>query len=156
MGEQYIRQVSRKLNLSRSRKKEILHDLEELFAEAASHGETEEDVIKRLGSPEEYANECQLNLSHEVGKRNTLRKKAIAMIVTLIVALACMFPYVSIHLQKAPEDAIGYADAATGIFLVGKSAFFNEDVFLFIGILLVIIDIILLIVNITKYGKKKN
>ena len=53
MGEQYIRQVSRKLNLSRSRKKEILHDLEELFAEAASHGETEE-VIKRLGSPEEY------------------------------------------------------------------------------------------------------
>ena len=32
MGEQYIRQVSRKLNLSRSRKKEILHDLEELLA----------------------------------------------------------------------------------------------------------------------------
>lgn len=48
MGEQYIRKVSRKLNLSRSRKKEILHDLEELFAEAASHGETEEEVIKRL------------------------------------------------------------------------------------------------------------
>ena len=156
MGEQYIRQVSRKLNLSRSRKKEILHDLEELFAEAASHGETEEEVIKRLGSPEEYANECQRNLSHEVGKKNTLKKRGIAMVVTLIVALACMFPYLSIHLQKAPEGAIGYADAATGIFLVGKSAFFNENLLLIIGILLVIMDIVLLIVSVTKYGKKKN
>ena len=145
MGEQYIRQVSRKLNLSRSRKKEILHDLEELFAEAASHGETEEEVIKRLGSPEEYANECQLNLSHEVGKKNTLKKK--------IVALACMFPYLSIHLQKAPEGAIGYADAATGIFLVGKSAFFNENLLLIIGILLVIIDVVLLIISINKSKK---
>ena len=44
MGEQYIRQVSRKLNLSRSRKKEILHDLEELFAEAASHGEKKKSL----------------------------------------------------------------------------------------------------------------
>ena len=149
MGEQYIRQVSRKLNLSRSRKKEILHDLEELFAEAASHGETEEEVIKRLGSPEEYANECQLNLSHEVGKKNTLKKKAIAMVVTL----ACMFPYLSIHLQKAPEGAIGYADAATGIFLVGKSAFFNENLLLIIGILLVIIDVVLLIISINKSKK---
>ena len=121
MGEQYIRQVSRKLNLSRSRKKEILHDLEELFAEAASHGETEEEVIKRLGSPEEYANECQL--------------------------------YLSIHLQKAPEGAIGYADAATGIFLVGKSAFFNENLLLIIGILLVIIDVVLLIISINKSKK---
>lgn len=78
------------------------------------------------------------------------------MVVTLIVALACMFPYLSIHLQKAPEGAIGYADAATGIFLVGKSAFFNETLLLIIGILLVIMDIVLLIVSVTKYGKKKN
>lgn len=78
MGEQYIRKVSRKLNLSRSRKKEILHDLEELFAEAASHGETEEEVIKRLGSPEEYANECQRNLSHEVGKKRFFQRNSFA------------------------------------------------------------------------------
>ena len=34
---------------------ELRRDLEEAFASAAEHGETEQQVIRRLGTPEEFA-----------------------------------------------------------------------------------------------------
>ena len=55
MKKQYIRSVNRTLVCSARQKKEILRDLEEIFTSAADHGETEAEVIERLGSPENYA-----------------------------------------------------------------------------------------------------
>ena len=55
MREQYIRQVKRLLKVPRRKKRDILRDLEESFAAAAEHGETEQQVLDRLGTPEEFA-----------------------------------------------------------------------------------------------------
>ena len=55
MRERYIRQVGRKLQVPRNMRKEIFRDLEEIFASALENGETEQQVIDRLGTPEEFA-----------------------------------------------------------------------------------------------------
>ena len=55
MKEQYIRQVKKELHASRKRKKEVARDLNEIFASAAEHGETERQVVERLGTPKEFA-----------------------------------------------------------------------------------------------------
>ena len=49
--EQYIRQVKKALTVPRAKKDEILRDLQEAFDSALEHGETEQEVIERLGSP---------------------------------------------------------------------------------------------------------
>ena len=41
----YIKQVKKSLNVSHKAKAEILRDLEEAFACAAEHGETEQQVM---------------------------------------------------------------------------------------------------------------
>lgn len=55
MKEQYKKQVEKKLALPRKAKKEVMRDLDEVFASALEHGETEQQVIRRLGTPKEFA-----------------------------------------------------------------------------------------------------
>ena len=57
--EQYIRQVKKALTVPRAKKDEILRDLQEAFDSALEHGETEQDVIERLGSPAEFAGDIE-------------------------------------------------------------------------------------------------
>ena len=45
MKEQYIKQVEKELSLTRKAKKEVVRDLNEVFASALEHGETEQQVI---------------------------------------------------------------------------------------------------------------
>ena len=61
MKEQYMKQVEKELNLSRKAKAEVVRDLNEIFASAAEHGETEQQVIERLGTPKAFADiDCML------------------------------------------------------------------------------------------------
>ena len=55
MKEQYIKQVEKELSLPRKMKKEVVRDLNEVFASAMEHGETEQQIIQRLGTPKEFA-----------------------------------------------------------------------------------------------------
>ena len=47
MKEQYIKQVEKELSLTRKAKKEVVRDLNEVFASALEHGETERDYFER-------------------------------------------------------------------------------------------------------------
>ena len=62
MKEEYIRRVGRLLALPGKQKREVLRDLEEIFASGAEHGDTEQGIIQRLGTPEEYAAGIELSL----------------------------------------------------------------------------------------------
>ena len=55
MKEKYIKQVKKRLAVPSSKRKTVLQDLEKTFASAAEHGETEQQVIARLGTPEQFA-----------------------------------------------------------------------------------------------------
>ena len=115
---EYIKQVKRELSVPRGRKKEVLRDLEEAFASAKEHGESEAEVIARLGTPQEFAE--QFGTDGKVGK-----EKLIAILCTtfaVIVALTALavayapaifqrgnpFPYLKSAwtLRFAPLDSV--------------------------------------------------
>ena len=118
MKERYIRQVEKRLRLPRKTKMEVLRDLEEAFASALEHGETEEQVAERLGKPEAFAESIPEQLgSSAAGK--TDRKKRAALLFSALLAAAAFSTALFIRASAPPENMIGQADAATTIQIAG-------------------------------------
>lgn len=144
MKDDYIKNVRRKLKFSNKRKKEIIEDLNEIFATAQENGETEEMVIKRLGTPSSFVKECEDNLADEIADRKAKLWKCAWSVILLIMAVICMIPYLSIHGRRYPPDAIGHADAATMIYIWEESTFVNENTLFGIGVILLIVTGVLI------------
>lgn len=117
MKQEYIRQVGRRLRLRRKQKTAVLRDLEEIFASAYEHGETEEQVIQRLGPPSEYAASVEGQLP---SKGNGLLWAG--LVVCLLVCLVSMGLFALARQLWVPEDAIGFAQGTTGIQVAGGLA----------------------------------
>ena len=93
MKEQYIKQVEKELSLPRKMKKEVVRDLNEVFASAMEHGETEQQIIQRLGTPKEFAD----STAEQFGIDNTKSKKRNGIISTL--AALCL-----LYTSPSPRD----------------------------------------------------
>ena len=130
MKEQYIRQVEKELNLSRKAKTEVVRDLNEIFNSAVEHGETEQQVIERLGTPQEFAN----STAEQFGIDNSLPKKR-KWIISLVVAIVAFLIYTTAKSGKMPEGAIGQADAMTNIQVKGDFIFDASQIILLVGII---------------------
>ncbi len=130
MKEQYIRQVEKELKAPRKIKGEVLRDLQEAFASALEHGETEAQVIQRLGTPKEFANSAaeQLGLDPARGKR---RKQLLAGLLCLLAAAAAFAGYAAGQLSQTP------ADAMTNIQVTGGLGIQAPGILLGIGIVFV-------------------
>lgn len=115
MKQEYIQQVGRALPLPRKQKREVLRDLEELFASAAEHGESEVQVLDRLGSPEEYAKEVLAQTGY-VPKPG---KAALGLALSALVCGVCLALFLWSQSGRLPEDAIGGAMGSTGIQVAG-------------------------------------
>ena len=115
MKQEYIQQVGRALPLPGKQKREVLRDLEELFASAAEHGESEVQVLDRLGSPEEYAKEvlAQTGFVPKPGKA------ALGLALSALVCGVCLALFLWSQSGRLPEDAIGGAMGSTGIQVAG-------------------------------------
>ena len=112
--EKYIMQVKKALVVSGSAKKEVLRDLKEIFASAREHGESEEQVIGRLGSPEEFADNINEQMGVSRTERLRLRRRrqiAIIFVFAVLALAAGLLP----RFLSAPKDAIGYSDSMTSI-----------------------------------------
>ena len=113
MKEQYIKQVEKELSLPRKMKKEVVRDLNEVFASAMEHGETEQQIIQRWGR-KEFAD----STAEQFGIDNTKSKKRngiISTLAALVIAAAAFSVYAVTQSGKVPEGAIGQADATTNI-----------------------------------------
>ena len=144
MKEQYIKQVEKELSLPRKMKKEVVRDLNEVFASAMEHGETEQQIIQRLGTPKEFAD----STAEQFGIDNTKSKKRngiISTLATLVIAV-----YAVTQSGKVPEGAIGQADATTNIQVEGAFAFDISQILLAIGFAATAIAILLIIRTIHK------
>ena len=130
MKEQYIRQVEKELNLSRKAKTEVVRDLNEIFNSAVEHGETEQQVIERLGTPQEFAN----STAEQFGIDNSVPKKR-KWIISLVVAIVAFLIYATAKSGKVPEGAIGQADAMTNIQVSGDFIFDASQIILLVGII---------------------
>ena len=106
MKEQYIKQVEKELSLTRKAKKEVVRDLYEVFASALEHGETEQQVIERLGTPKEFAENTaeQLGIDSAAPQK---RKGIISSVAALVVAVAAFVIYATTQSGKVPDGAIG-------------------------------------------------
>lgn len=121
MKEQYIKRVKKELHLSRKIKKEIVRDLEEIFSSALEHGETEQQVIDRLGAPQIFAKSAaeQFGMDAAVAHK---RKERIADVMALLVAVISFAIYAFAKIDSVPEGTIGQADAMTNIRIEGAFA----------------------------------
>ena len=80
--------MEKSLNVSHKTKAEILRDLEEAFASAAEHGETEQQVMDRLGTPEELAESIQEQLGLSCTEKSRGKGRICIAIATLISIIA--------------------------------------------------------------------
>lgn len=112
--EKYIMQVKKALVVSSRAKKEVLRDLKEIFASAREHGESEEQVIGRLGSPEEFADNINEQMGVSRTERLRLRRRRQITVVSIFAVLALAAGLLS-RFSSVPNDAIGYSDSMTSI-----------------------------------------
>lgn len=120
MTKRYISRVRRKLTLPQGKKKEVMRDLEEIFATAAARGESEAETISRLGAPDEYARETEAAFGIDGARLRRKRLAVFAVVFVFIAVVASALAIVSGYgAQRIPEGAIGYAEAMTDIKVEG-------------------------------------
>lgn len=117
MKERYIRQVWKQLRLPRKAKTEVLRDLEEAFASAAEHGETEAQVVERLGTPEAFAEGIHEQLG--IAPAGKAAGKTAVLVFSILICAAAFSAALFIHASRPAPDSIGQAVAVTGIQIVG-------------------------------------
>ena len=143
MKEQYIKQVEKELCLPRNEKKEVVRDLNEVF------GKTEQQVIERLGTPKEFAE----NTAEQLGIDSTApqkRKGIISSIVALVTAITAFVICATAKVGKVPDGAIGQADAQTNIQVEGALSFDLTQIVFLIGIVAAVIAVIQIVKTIRK------
>lgn len=120
--EKYIKSVKRKLNVPDDLKASVLEELREAFDSAKEHGESENDLINRLGTPKEFVNDVIKNadLTDEQKKYIKQRKNIIKVIIAFIIAAAAFTGYY-IYQRMSMGDVIGYANGSTNIQVIGGS-----------------------------------
>ncbi len=134
MKEQYIKRVKKELHLPRRAKNEVLRDLDEIFASAAEHGEIEQRVIERLGTPKEFAD----NAAEQFGVDNSVlrkRKEIISITISVVAAVIAIVIYAAVKFAKVPNGAIGQADAMTNIQIDSALGFDASQIILVVGII---------------------
>lgn len=120
MREHYIKRVQHELRLSPKRKREILRDLNEAFASALEHGETEQQVIERLGSPREFAETVHEELGI-AGPALRSRRHLFPVILAAVFAAAALAVSIWIQVLRVPQDRIGQGTATTAIRVAGAA-----------------------------------
>ena len=150
MKQQYIKQVKKELAVTRNQKKEVMRDLDEVFSSALEHGESENEVIERLGTPTEFVS----NFNEQTEVQNTVKKKRTVSIgIALVISIVSFVLYGIIQLQQPPNGAIGHADAMTNIRVESISAIDIPQAILIIGIIASIFTFYLIIRMVYKNKK---
>ena len=144
MRGQYIKQVERELHLPRKEKQGVVRDLEEIFSSAMEHGETERQVIERLGTPKEFADSTaeQFGVDNAAPRK---RKEIISCVLGLFVSAIFFIIYVAAQIGKVPEETIGQADAMTSIRIASAFAFNASQIILAVGIIAAVLAAIQII-----------
>ena len=102
MKKQYIRQVRKDLHIPRSAKTEVVRDLQEIFASAAEHGESEQQVAERLGTPREFADRTAEQFGFDPAARRR-RNRLIQIAISLAVAAAAFALYAAAAAQRQKQ-----------------------------------------------------
>lgn len=143
--EEFLRRAGRRL--PRRVRQEVLRDLREMFQAAEEAGESEETVLERLGTPEEFA--------------APFRKKRRRLLPLVLLALGAAGAAVGALLWAMipsgyPEGVIGGADGPTVIMVTGSGDFPGPGALLLgVGLLLCIAAAVLLYRERRSHGEDR-
>jgi Predicted membrane protein len=149
MREKYIKKVKKELAVSRKQKCEIIRDLNEAFDSAKEHGETEKQVIDRLGSPKDFADNIHEQFGINYIERQK-RKKQIQIGIAITTMIITFAIGILIRTSRAPENVIGQADSMTSIQINGPAIDLSV-LFMSLGIVALVIAVALII----RYIRRK-
>lgn len=155
MKDAYIKKVKKSLMIPASKRKAVLRDLEEAFASAAEHGETEQQVIARLGTPEQFAAGIEEQLGIDHAKRLKTRT-IIWTTICLVIAVIGFFVYLTIRQQQELNGALGIiggADGPTAIIVSGPGLDIPL-IMLTIAVVAVVVAVVMIIRYLLKSSKK--
>lgn len=145
MRKEYIRKVKKELAVSRKQKREMIRDLNEAFDSAKEHGETEKQVIDRLGTPKDFAENMEETVGINRAQYRKRRKKSIAICCSCVIAIFCLIAALIARNSTLPDNVIGQADSMTIITVNGSFPFDIFSVLLIIGFAFVIVAVILIV-----------
>lgn len=114
MKERYIRQVRRSLRLPHKAKKAVARDLTEIFDSALEHGETEQAVVERLGTAQEFAAEAEKQL-RDGGGAHWRWGEFLTCLVAVAASITAFGAYAIAKAEKRPVEVIGGAGSLTNI-----------------------------------------
>ena len=117
MKNSYISEVRRKLKLPRGKKREVMRDLEEIFATAEERGESKDKLVLRLGTPEEYARETEAAFGVDGARLRRKRLAVLAFAFAFVAVVALAFAR-----GRRLRRVRGYADNGYSFRFVGDSA----------------------------------
>lgn len=144
MREEYIKQVKKKLAVSHKQKYEILRDLNEAFDSAAENGETEKQVIDRLGTPNDFVENIEETIGFNRAQYRKRGKTTIGIVCSCAIAIFCFIAALIARSSTLPDNVIGQADAVTSITVSGSFPFDISTILLIIGFVAVVIAVILI------------
>lgn len=106
MIEKYVRKIIRKLHCSRARKKELRKQLMSDMQSALEQGETQQDIIERMGSPIEIAADFNQGFTKEELTKYKREKwlKWIAIILVVLVVLAAVIYWLFPKAKRIEES----------------------------------------------------
>lgn len=153
MKEKYIKQVKKRLAVPSSKRKTVLQDLEKTFASAAENGETEQQVIARLGTPEQFA--AGIEEQFGIDRKKRLKTRTIIWTtICLVVAVIVFSVYLTIQQEMIGAiGIIGGADGPTAI-IVSGSGIDVPLVMLMIAATAVVLAVIGIVRYLLKNAKK--
>lgn len=100
MKKQYLKQVSNALDVPYKKRKEILRDLNEIFTSGQAQGDTEQQIITRLGSPIEFAKSMEERIGSQHGRRGIVRS-LLAICVLVLEYMLCRYAFFAEHGMKS-------------------------------------------------------
>ena len=112
MNKKYIRRITRRLQCSGQRRAEIRKQLMSDYEAALENGEKDEDIIRRMGTPAEIADEFNAGFSPAEKKKNK-REKWLKWILIIVGIIVIVFLILSWFMPKSTD--------------IEKSRFFEKD-----------------------------
>ncbi|MDD4367607.1 MAG: DUF1700 domain-containing protein [Oscillospiraceae bacterium] len=120
MRAEYIKKVKQQLAVSRQQKCELIRDLNEAFDSAKEHGETEKQVINRLGSAKAFVNSIHEQFGIN-GIAREQRKKRMQIGIAITIMSISFALGIIIRTASVPENVIGQANSMTSIQIEGRA-----------------------------------
>ena len=149
MKDKYIKSVKKELRFAGKKKADILNDLNETFESGIEHGESEQDIIQRLGTPVEFVCDIyeQMGIDITAKEKMQLKIRAIISFTIFVILFGCI---VVLNFSALPDGVIGQADALTCIQVDG-----NGISVVTLLIALCTIAFVVAVINTTRYFRNK-